>query len=227
MGTRALAAVGMGAVAVCVVLIGALHVMPPSADVDPVRRTISQYGLLETAAVFNVAVLVLAAGSVATMLALIAGGLMPARSGAAAALALWAVGLAAVVYFPKHNWAVGPSADGTIHRVASVVAFLSLPIAALLVTRGWRRHPRWAGHATATLALGLLSLACFAPIVIAVAVEPFTGVRWWRAIPLGAVERALALAEVATVVSLAWWAVRAGREPARTPVPDRAVSGSA
>jgi hypothetical protein len=203
----------MAAVGVCVVLIGALHVLPPSSDVDPVRRTISQYALLETAAVFNVAVLALAAGSVATMLALIAGGLMPARSGGAVALALWAVGLAAVVYFPKHNWAVGPSADGTIHRVASVVAFLSLPVAALLVARGWRRHPRWGGHASVTVALGLLSLACFAPIVVAVAIEPFTGVRWWRAIPLGAVERGLALAEVATVVSLALWAVRGARGP--------------
>ena len=215
---RALAAGGMGAVAVCVVLIGALHVLPPSSEVDPVRRTISQYALLEHATVFNVAVLVLAAGSVATMLALIATGLMPARSGAAVALALWALGLAAVVHFPKHNWAVGPSAHGTAHRVAGVVAFLSLPVAALLVARAWRRHPRWGGHAAATVTLGLLSLVCFAPIVVGVAIEPFTGVRWWRAIPLGAVERALALAEVATVVCLAWWSARAAaveRSPAR------------
>jgi Protein of unknown function (DUF998) len=221
MGTRTLAAGGIGAVAVCVVLIGALHVVPPSSEVDPVRRTISQYALLETAAVFNVAVLALAAGSVATMLALIAGGLMPARSGAAAALALWAVGLAAVVYFPKHNWAVGPSIDGTIHRVASVVAFLSLPVAALLTGRLWRRDRRWRYPATVSTALGVAALLCFAPIAVAFVLHPFTGVPWWRAIPLGGVERLLASVEVVTVVHLAFWAVRAasphdrvGRTPA-------------
>jgi hypothetical protein len=56
---------------------------------------------------------------------------------------------------------------------------------------------------------------CFSPIVIAILTEPWTGVRWWRAIPLGAVERALALAEVATVLALGWWAARAsGGAPA-------------
>jgi len=38
-----------------------------------------------------------------------------------------------------------------------------------------------------------------------------TGVRWWRAIPLGAVERTLALVEVVTVLALGWWASRAAR----------------
>jgi hypothetical protein len=212
--SRAFAVGGIAGVAVAVVLVGALHVLPPSSQVDPVRRTISQYALLETAAVFNVAVLALAAGSVATMLALIVGGLLPVRSGAAVALASWTVGLAVVVYFPKHNWAVGPSPSGTVHRVASVVAFLSLPVAALLLARAWRGHPRWSGHAALVMTLGILSLACFAPIAVAVAIEPVTGVRWWRAIPLGAVERALALTEVLTVLSLAWWSARAARRPA-------------
>jgi hypothetical protein len=208
---RTLALGGIVATLASMIMIGALHVVPPSADVDPVRRTISQYALLETGPVFNVAVLALAAGSVATLLALIVTGLLPARSGGALALLLWSAGLAAVVYFPKHNWAVGPSFDGTIHRFASVVAFLSMPVAALLVGRRWRGHRRWGGYARTTQALGVLALLCLAPIVVAVAAEPFTGVRWWRAIPLGAVERALASAEVATLLTLAWWAVRAAR----------------
>ena len=33
----------------------------------------------------------------------------------------------------------------------------------------------------------------------AIVTEPLTGVRWWRAIPLGAVERLLALSEVITI----------------------------
>ena len=41
--------------------------------------------------------------------------------------------------------------------------------------------------------------------------EPWTGVRWWRAIPLGGVERLLGLAEVVTVLLLAWWAASTRR----------------
>jgi hypothetical protein len=58
--------------------------------------------------------------------------------------------------------------------------------------------------------LGLLCLLCFAPIVYAIMAEPATGVRWWRATPLGAVERAMGASWIVTVVALGWWAVRAG-----------------
>ena len=58
---------------------------------------------------------------------------------------------------------------------------------------------------------GVVSLLCFSPILWALLSEPWTGVRWWRAIPLGGVERLLGLAEVATVLLLAWWAVHATR----------------
>ena len=60
--------------------------------------------------------------------------------------------------------------------------------------------------ATLLLAAGVVALLCFAPILAAVVAEPFTGVRWWRAIPLGSVERLLGLAEVVTVLLLARWA---------------------
>jgi hypothetical protein len=206
---RGLAVAGMAGAAGAVALIGGLHLVPPSAHVDPYRRTISQYALLETGWVFNVGVLMLAAGSVATVAALVGARLVPLASGGVLALLLWSVGLAAVVYFPKHNWSVGPSAHGTVHRIAGVVAFLSLPVAALLLGRLWRAHPSWGRYALRSTALGLLSLLCFAPIGLAFVFAPVLGVPWWRAIPLGAVERALALTEVVTVFTLAWWAARA------------------
>jgi uncharacterized protein DUF998 len=214
---RLLALAGMVAVAVTVVLIGALHVLPASAAISPYRRTISEYALTEHGTIFNLAVLVLVAGSVSIMLALIGAGVVTARSGGMLALLAWTVALAAIVYFPKHNWAVGPSATGTVHRFASVVAFLSLPVAALLTARAWRRHPRWRGHAGWTFGLGLWSLLCFSPIVGAIVAQPWTGVRWWRAIPLGAVERLLLFSEICVVLGLAVWAARAGKAE-RTPV---------
>lgn len=220
---RLLAFSGTAAVVGTVLVMGVLHVLPPSSEISPYRRTISEYALTEAGLAFNVAVLLLAAGSVATMLALVGTGLMPARSGGVLALLLWSVALAAVVYFPKHNWALGPSLDGTVHRFASVVAFLSLPVGALLIGRAWRAHPRWRVHAGWTSGLGLWSLLCFAPIIAAIVAQRWTGVPWWRAIPLGAVERVLALSEVAIVLGLAWWAARAAtRPPDRAPHPDAA-----
>jgi uncharacterized protein DUF998 len=206
---RPLAIAGLCAAATGAVLVAALHVVPPTSDVNAVRRTISEYALLETGWVFDVAVLAVSAGSIAALVALIWTRLTAATSGSSVALLLWSAGLAGVSLFPKHNWSVGPSLHGDVHRVAGVVAFLSLPVAAVLLGRAWLRHPRWAGFARWSLSLGLLSLLCFSPIALAVALEPITGVRWWRAIPLGSVERALASVEVLTVLVLAWWAARA------------------
>ena len=74
--------------------------------------------------------------------------------------------------FPKHNWAVGPSANGQIHRAASIVAFLCLPVAVLLLTRR-RGVPRRDHPIAARFAwwLAVASLAWFAPIVGALALS--------------------------------------------------------
>jgi hypothetical protein len=118
-----------------------------------------------------------------------------------------------------------------VHRAASVLAFLSLPVAALLAggpalrrsaggpsrqesTGGLPAQQRAGGPAphrgaaVAVVVAGVAALACFSPIRWALIAEPWTGVRWWRAIPLGTAERLLGLAEVATVLLLARWAAR-------------------
>lgn len=226
-GAGVFAGLGGLCVAVSVALFGVLHVVPPSAGLDWTSRTISQYALLSNGWVFHVATLLLAAGSVAVLVALRRAGLL--RRGAAVALLLWVAGLVGVVWFEKHNWSTGPSMSGDIHRVASLVAFLSLPAGALLAAAPWlRRTDKGTGKSTSEsdgtrrpawmVALGgVVSLLCFSPILWALLSEPWTGIRWWRAIPLGGVERLLGLAEVATVLLLAWWAAHTARQhrPAR------------
>ncbi len=209
MSARRLAGLGVATVAASLALFAWLHLAAPSAWLDWKTRTISQYALLENGWVFDTATLLLAAGSTAILAALVRARLIGAASGAAAALVLWVVGLVAVVWFEKHNWAVGPSTSGDIHRVASVVAFLSVPAAALLAGVPWLRRPRPRVFAVVVTLAGVVCFLCFTPVLWAVLAEPWTGVRWWRAIPLGAVERLLGLAEVVTVLLLAWWASRA------------------
>ncbi|BCJ75442.1 hypothetical protein CS0771_49860 [Catellatospora sp. IY07-71] len=209
---RPLAAAGIAAVLLGMLAVAALHVLPPTAEISPVRRTISEYALHETAWVFNLGVLVLALGSLAVSAALAYAGQVRIASVAGLGLLLWSLGLAAVVYFPKHNWAVGPSLDGHLHRVASLVAFLSLPVGALLLVFTRRRDARRRADVWLTALPALAALAMFGVIIGAFLLQPYTGVAWWRAIPLGAVERGLAVFEVLTVLALGRWAWRAATD---------------
>ena len=212
--TVVIAGVGVAGVLASLVLFAMLHLLPPSGDLDWARRTISQYALLPNGWWFDAAVLLLAAGSVAVLAAAMRAGVV--RGGAAVALLLWAAALVGMVWFEKHNWSAGPSRSGDIHRVASVVAFLSLPVAALLAAaRRWRHEvaARWVALG------GVASVVSFSPMVWAVVSEPWTGVRWWRAIPLGGVERVLGLVEVVTLLLIAGWAVSRSRRAAPRPTP--------
>jgi hypothetical membrane protein len=202
---RLLAAMGISGAGVAVVLVGLLHVLA-AGQVDPVRRTISEYALGTYQNLFDVGVLGLALGSVLIAAALVRAGL--ARRPSAFLLGAWALALVLVVVFEKANWSVGPSVGGYIHRYASLVAFICLPVAALLIGRGRTGTP-----AAWSRGLGVLSLLWLGWILAGVVLRPLTGVPWWQFLPLGLVERGLALTEVAAVVVLGLWAWRSA--PAR------------
>jgi hypothetical protein len=192
--------------------VGALHVLPATADISPVRRTISEYALTDTAWAFNVGAITLALGSLAILIGIIRAGL--ARPGSAGTLlsVAWALALLTVVVFPKNNWAVGPSASGQIHRVASLVAFLCLPVAVMLLTRRRRGNAdRTDGASRAAFWLAAASLAWFAPLLVAWLLSPVTGTPWYRAVPLGLLERGLVLCEVTAVIVLGVWVLTATR----------------
>jgi hypothetical protein len=205
---RALAAVGGLGVAAAILLVGALHVVA-AGQVDPVRRTISEYALGADAWMFDVGVVALAVGSVAVILALARAGVLRPLSGATVLLAVWAIGMLTVVVFEKTNWSVGPSLGGYIHRYASLVAFLALPLGALLIARAHRATPGFRSNRVWTRVLALASLGWFLPILWGFAMRPVTGRSWWSAVPLGLVERGLALTEVLLVAALALWAAKA------------------
>lgn len=215
---RRLAVAGGSGVAAAVLLVGALHVV--AADrVDPVRRTISEYAVGAGGILFDVGVLALALGSLAVLAALVRARLIPAVSAASLLLAAWAVGMGVVVAFEKTNWSVGPSAGGYIHRYASLVAFLALPVGALLVAHAQRGLPGSLRYRVCTRVLALASLGWFLPILGGFLLRPITGRPWWNAVPLGLMERGLALTEVSVVLTLAVWAASARRSAVSTPAP--------
>ncbi len=197
---RLLSTAALVGIAVTLVIFAALHLLPPTSDITPVHRTLSEYALTSSAWAFDLAVIALAVSSVAVLVgAVLVRRIGPLSAGTVFG-ALWVVGLSILVSFPKHNWALGAIGSiGQIHWLASLVAFLVLPVAAMAIARrrGHSFHPvsaRWAWWLGAAAPLGFL------PMLYAVATAPRT---WWQVIPLGLVERGLALTEVLALVALA------------------------
>jgi hypothetical protein len=201
---------GIAGLAGGAVLILLLALIPPTDEISVTRQTISQYGLSDDKWVFNLAVVLVAVGS-----AVILGDLRWQRrlpTASVALGALWTVSLLVIVAFPKANWAVvsGFNLGGTVHRAASLVGFGCLPFAVLAAAR--TAFPWSPGRRFTARLFAVLSLAWFGAILVAVAVAAVTGQHWWVVIPLGAVERGMALTELIALTVLALPSV-----PARVP----------
>lgn len=175
---------------------------------QPTRRgelrtaTISEYVYSSGSWAFVAAVVVLAVASAALLYGLIRAGRVRSLSGGSVLMTLWVLGLVGVVAFPKHNWAVGPSASGTVHRLATLLAFVALPLAVLVITRGR------CGAARAARWLAVTGIGWLTVLFGAIGVGAVTDQSWWRLIPLGLVERGIAGFEVAALIALAFWLVR-------------------
>ena len=216
---RLAAALGLTGVLGTALLVAAMHVLAPWSRHDPTRRTISEYAVGPGGWLFDAAVGVLAVATVLVVVSSVRSGLVRWPSAPAVLLLVWSVGLALVIVFEKTNWSVGSSLSGSVHRYASLAAFVALPIGVWRAARPWRRDPRWGVHARVTTAFVALSGLAATPLVVALLAMPLTGTPWYRAVPLGLVERGLALSEVAALAALAVWAWRAARSAGPAPGP--------
>lgn len=241
---RALVMAGIAAVMLGSAIIAVMHVVGPGAAISPIRRTISEYMLTSAAWAFDLAVLLIAAGSAAILIAVAAvadrtrlgdrGRLRnPARPRGGASRAglllgaLWVAGLITLVAFPKADWALGPSASGQIHRYASLIAFLALPAAVVtLLRRRTSQGTPALGPARTATGLAFASLAWFVPVIVAIVTVGKHGA-WWLAVPLGLLERGMAVTEIAALVVLGVWAARTARVPATQVIDEPAAVGLA
>jgi hypothetical protein len=193
------------------VLMLALHVIPPTDEISPVRRTLSQYALTSNKWLFDVAVLLIALGSALGFAAIVRHRGVSPYSGGVLLGAVWTVSLLVIVVFTKTNWATGPSMGGVVHRWASVVGFVSLPLAVILVAR--KVFPDRPGWRLAARGFGWVSLAWFGVIVFGfLRMVAGLGGPWWQFVPLGLVERVMAMAAVLAVLTLALGLVRKPRD---------------
>jgi hypothetical protein len=197
---------GFGIVIVSIVLFLSLDVHAIVTTGSRLEPAISAHGLGGGRRIFTAAVVLLAAGSAGFLIALVGRQLTVWKSGAAAALALWIIGLICIAAFPKQVWSQPVSISGIIHWAASALAFLSLPIAAILLARPWLRDRNHARCARWTLIAGVISILAFAPLVYAMGVDAATGVDWWDVVTFGHTERLIAAADAATLVVIGKWA---------------------
>ncbi|WP_341719001.1 DUF998 domain-containing protein [Micromonospora sp. FIMYZ51] len=175
------------------------------SDLDPVSLTVSDYAVSDSGGIIHVAMLLLGAASATLVPALArlgrpcsgtpAGAATTAgRRGRAAEwlLSIWAGGLLVSGLVPTNPPGTDMGTAAYVHRYASVIAFLALPLA------GWLLADRLSADARAARwlrALTLVSLLLVATMV-------------WSAYPgdralYGLIERALILTEVALLTLLA------------------------
>lgn len=148
-------------------------------------QTISAYIFSDEAWVFHTAVWLLVGATATFVVALVRTGVRPAHSAPVVLFAIAAVGVLMIAVFPKTDWTVGDSLSGRLHRLGSLIAFVVPPIATLRLTRGARELSARLARTVAWLTIGVL-LATVAVVVLFIASG---GDGWYRAFPLGPIER--------------------------------------
>ncbi|MGN9764636.1 DUF998 domain-containing protein [Micromonospora sp. SD12] len=191
-GTRNSGLLALGGIALAALLAVIGHV-EVNEDLDPWALTVSDFAVSDRGGVIDAAMVVLAAAT-AVLLPALWRAHRPSDAGpkraAEALLAAWVGGLLLAAVVPTNQPGLPMDAAAYVHRYASVVAFLALPVAGWLLAR---RLPGAAGRRVRGLATASVALA--AAMV-------------WSAYPgdrllLGLVERLLILTEVAMLVVVA------------------------
>ncbi|MEU8087556.1 DUF998 domain-containing protein [Micromonospora sp. NPDC049101] len=190
-GTRNTGLLALGGIALAALLtvIGHLEV---NDDLNPWALTISDFAVSDRGGVIDVAMVVLALATVALLYGLRRTGPPRPRAGTAELLlGGWVGGLLLAALVPTNEPGTAMTTAAYVHRYASVVAFLALPVGGWLLAR----RPDLAPAARTLRTLVLFSLALAAAMV-------------WSAYPgdrvlIGLAERLLILTEVAVLATVA------------------------
>jgi hypothetical protein len=186
----AIAAIGWGLFTAVV-----LHVI---SSHDPIYDTLSSYAFTDRGSgMLGASVLSLAIGSLAVLGALHAAGVPLSRT-TRLLLTLWSLGMAAAAVFPASYPENPDPVSGQIHLYACLVAFLSLPGAAISLLDPLRGRQERAAVVRA-IRLTAATFAAFAVSFVFVrlseaGVAPFHALS--DALPIGVTQRLLMLADV-------------------------------
>jgi len=155
-----IATIAVVGIAYFLIAVVALHFLRP--DYDPVSRFVSEYavgsyGLLMTSAFFG-----LSLGSLALVIGLSQGVPRSGRSWIGLVLlGIWGVGVLIAGIFPTDLRGAPETISGNIHNLASLLSFLSLIAATILLSRRFKQDERWRPFHRSSLILSLVILATF------------------------------------------------------------------
>jgi hypothetical protein len=192
----ALGAIGWGLFTAVVLHIISSH--------DPVYDTLSSYTVTDRGeGMLAASVLSLAVGSLAVLGALHAAGVPLSRT-TRVLLALWSLGMAAAAVFPASYPEAPDPVSGEIHLYACLVAFLSLPGAAISLLETLRGRPERAAVVRAirltAVAFGLFAISFVLVRLSEAGIGPFREIS--DAFPIGVTQRGLLLADVVLLCTL-------------------------
>ena len=206
--SSALIVAAIASIIVGAAIVMGLDVVSARSDAGHLHRTISEYGLGAQRWVFAAGVMLVAAGSALAALVMVRRGILSVSSTTARASALWVLGLVVVAVVPQQNWEDSATIGlgGAAHRLGTVVAFVSAPVAVLSAARPWLCDVRWRRWARVAFGCGVVSVLTFVPVVYAFTVGLLTATPWWEAVTLGYVERSIVVVEIVAVLALVLWA---------------------
>jgi hypothetical protein len=199
-------------VAIFIATTATLHVVQPT--LDPLREAVSYYVHGAWGWMLTLGLIALGVGSIGLTF-----GLTDPPRGRGARTGRWLIGMwgggvllgGIFPADPPGRWNEPPSIPGMIHGQAAMLAFLVLPVGALLLARAAGQDERWRPERGRLLALAIataVSLALFAASLTPVFVRP------GPPILLGLSERILLAAYSAWIVTAAAGLIRArGRAP--------------
>ncbi|NNG36345.1 DUF998 domain-containing protein [Nakamurella aerolata] len=235
---RRLSIAGLVGIAISCALEIVMHITPGGRRLDPLRTTISEYALVPGAWMFAAGVLVLAAASVLIGAALHHSGTIRFRGGWAVWYSLWCVGLVGLTVITKTMIGPDPTVQGRIHWSFTLLAFVSLPIALLLVVRRHVRRQLDFGNAPrdgalpeppaphrAVRIIAMLTWISFGWFAVLAAQTVLSllgkdGLLPW----VGIIERGVATTEIVAVGVLAWWVLDRTAEGRPAGQPDTVLS---
>jgi uncharacterized protein DUF998 len=168
------------------VLLAVVGQIDPDPHLDPLALTVSDYAVADRGGVTDAAMVMFGVSALALLMAL-----RDVPRGAAVLMAVFATGMFVAAVAPTDP-GTDLSVTGQIHRYASVVAFVALPLAALLLTR---RAPALFGRAVGWVRGLVLATGLF---MVAMLVSSTVGDR----LLVGLAERLLLVTSVALLAAL-------------------------
>lgn len=144
-------------------LIIILHFLP--TGYNPLRSPTSAYAVGKYGFLMTMAFLSMSVGSFALLMGMYKG--ISKRPGLGLILfGIWAIGVLIAMIFPIAPEGTAPTRSGNIHETNGPITFLSLTVASILISAGFKRNENWLSLYRPALTLSLIMFLIFISVVV-------------------------------------------------------------